>query len=96
MKTSSCLKHTAVVLRIFSDGSYRPTSIAELSMSVYEVDPIDWVIFSLIEVCVGTEVLHSDSINVISGKSYRPIQENIIGIGYRIYHMNILQDIQTD
>jgi hypothetical protein len=65
-------------------------------MSIYKVDPIDWVIFSVIEVCIGTEVLHSDSINAITGKSYRPVQEYVIGNGYRIYHMNILQDIQTD
>jgi len=42
------------------------------------------------------EVLHSDSINAITGKSYRSIQEYVIGNGYRIYHMNILQDMQTD
>ena len=60
-------------------------------MSIYKVDPIGWVFFFLIEVCIGTEVLHSDSINAITGKSHRPVQEYVIGNGYRIYH--ILQDI---
>jgi hypothetical protein len=65
-------------------------------MSVYKVDPIGWIIFSLIEVCIGTEVLHSNSINAITGKSSRPLQEYLIGNGYRIYQMNMSQDIQLD
>ena len=65
-------------------------------MSLYKVDRIAWIIFSLIEVCIGTEVLHSNSINAITGKSYRPVQEYVIGNGYRIYHMNMLQDIKLD
>jgi hypothetical protein len=96
MKTCSSLKHTAVVLRIFSDSSYRPTSIAELSMSVYKECSVGWVIFCLIEVCSGTEVLRSNSFSAITGKSYRPVQEYVIGNGYHIYHANVLQDIQAD